>query len=385
MLRINLNPRILVLLVVLLPVISSAADSDLRSLKDILLTEDSSLDGTFKVRDEHPRLKAIQQIEADGSAKAVGVLKDFLTTHSGERKLKQHALTALGRIGTPEAIDAILKFEYSSQKRFARPAPFKLGKTEYPSDHFADYYLDPVAQAADETGKTWAIFAWSRYGKQDIWLTSSTGKDSWSKPVLLDLPGIPYLVRTSERAFDKKCQLQIEGDSVTVACDGKTARTSISTSLKDSDSDGLPDIVEERFLTDMRNPDSDGDGVTDGNDSNPLTPAVTEPNELQQIRQAVFSVLFATCESRDAVVVVDKGDFAKQEYHGFAGAVLRSAQKRAGFVNIMYLAVNLESPASATANICDWEGAEARSVHQAKLKKINGKWVVVEFMLTIIS
>jgi hypothetical protein len=192
-------------------------------------------------------------------------------------------------------------------------------------------------------------------------------------------------VRTSERGFDKKCRLQVQGDSVTVTCNGSTAKAGISRSLTDSDSDGLPDIVEERFLTDPNNPDSDGDGTANGNDSNPLTAAVTEPNDLQQIRQAVFSVLFATCDSRDALVVVDKGDFAKQEYRGFAGPVLRSAQKRPGFVNIMYLTVNLESPDSATANISDWEGAEARSVHQAKLKKISGKWVVVHFMLTLIS
>lgn len=385
MLRTNLKPRILLLLVLLLPAISSAADPDLRSLRKVLLTEDSTLSGTFRVKEDNPRLKVIKQLEADGSPGAVAILKDFLTTHGGERKLKQHALTALGRIASLEAIDAILKFEYWSQKRFAHPAPFKLGRTEHPMDHFSDYYLDPIAEASDEKGGNWAIFPWSRYGRQDIWLTSSTGKDSWSEPVLLDLSGMPHLVRTSERAFDKKCRLQVEGDSVTVTCNGSTATAGINRSLADSDSDGLPDIVEERFLTDPTNPDSDGDGTADGNDSNPLTPAVTEPNDLQQIRQAVFSVLFATCESRDAVVVVDKGDFAKQEYYGFAGAVLRCPQTRDGFVNVTGLTIKLESPTSATASISDWEGSEAASGHEAKLRKIRGKWVVVQFAITWIS
>jgi hypothetical protein len=374
-----------VLVVVAMPSMLSAGDPDLRSLRKILLQEDTTLEGTFRVRSEHPRLKAIEQLEADGSPGAVAILKDFLTTHGGERKLKQHALTALGRIGSPEAIDAILKFEYWSQKRFAHPAPFKLGRTEHPMDHFADYYLDPIAEASDEKGRSWAIFPWSRYGRQDIWLTSSTHKDSWSEPILLDLSGMPHLVRTSERAFDKKCRLHVEGDSVTVTCTGTSAKTSISRSITDSDSDGLPDLVEERFLTDPNNPDSDGDGTADGNDSNPLTPPIKEPNDTHEIRQAVFSVLFATCESRDAVVVVDKGDFAKQEYHGFAGPVLRSAQKRDGFVNIMDLTVNLESPTSANASISDWEGSLAASGHEAKLRKIRGKWVVVQFAMTWIS
>jgi hypothetical protein len=245
--------------------------------------------------------------------------------------------------------------------------------------------LDLIAEATDEKGKTWAIFPWNRYGKQDIWLTSSAEKDSWAQPILLDLPGMPYLVRVSDRVHDKKCQLQVEGDAVTVTCDGKTVRTSVGKSLTDSDSDGLPDIVEARLLTGPNNPDSDKDGIVDGNDSNPLTPRHEDSNDIVEIRQAVFSVLFATCESRDAIVVVDGGGFAKQEYYGFAGTVLRSAQKRKGFVNIMYLTVNLESTTSANASISDWEGPEARSVHEAKLKKIDGKWVVVEFMLTIIS
>ncbi len=385
MLGANLSAKMSVLLMFVLPVMSSAADSDLRSLRKILLQEDSTLDGTFRVRDEHPRLKAIKQLEADGSARAVGILKDFLTTHGAERKLKQHALTALGRIGTPEAIDAILKFENWSQKRFAQPAPFELGKTENAIDHFGDYYLDPVAEAADEKGKTWAIFPWNRYGRQDIWLTSSAEKDSWAQPILLDLPGMPHLVRVSDRAHDKKCQVQVEGDAVTVTCDGKTIRSSISKSLADSDNDGLPDVVEGRLLTGPNNPDTDKDGVPDGNDSNPLTPRHEDSNDIVEIRQAVFSVLFATSNSRDAIVIVDKGDFAKQEYSGFAGPVLRCPQKRDGFVNVMDLTIDLESPTSATARISDWEGSEAASTHKAKLKKVNGKWVVVEFMLTRIS
>jgi hypothetical protein len=47
--------------------------------------------------------------------------------------------------------------------------------------------------------------------------------------------------------------------------------------------------------------------------------------------------------------------------------------------------VDLISTTTATATISDWEGNLAASGHQAKLKKLHGKWVVVEFKMTWIS
>ena len=153
----------------------------------------------------------------------------------------------------------------------------------------------------------------------------------------------------------------------------------------DSDKDGLPDSVEACLLTDLRNPDSDKDGLPDGKDSNPLTPKHSDANDVMEIRQAVFSALCATGNSQDAVVIVDRGDFAKQEYYGFGGVVLRLPEIRTGFINIVAIMVKIESPTSATATIADYEGPLAASGHEAKLKKINGKWVVVEFKMTWIS
>jgi hypothetical protein len=168
----------------------------------------------------------------------------------------------------------------------------------------------------------------------------------------------------------------------------------------DSDRDGLPDLVEARLGTSPREPDSDGDGTPDGQDSNPLTPKHKGQGDLGEIRQAVFSVLFATSGSQDALVIVEgarpKGaddakaglpgeHFASQEYYGHAGLVLRSPQIRRGFVNVTGLSVKIESPTTATATINDWEGGLAASGHRATLKKLHGKWVVVAFHMTGIS
>jgi hypothetical protein len=150
----------------------------------------------------------------------------------------------------------------------------------------------------------------------------------------------------------------------------------------DSDKDGLLDHVEARLLTDPNGPDSDRDGLPDGRDCNPLTPKHNDTNDVTQIRQAVFSAFCATSNSRDTIVIVDRADFAKQEYYGYGGIVLRSPQSRDGFVNITSITVDLKSPDTATATIKDWEGNQAASRHLAKLKKLHGKWIVVEFEMT---
>jgi len=363
----------------------TAEDATLAAQRKILFTEDDSLSVTFRVRENHPRRKAIEFFEQNGSPEAVQILGDFLTHHGSERKLKQLALSALGRIGTPEAVNAITQFEQWSRERFLKPAPFHFGRTEHASDHFQDIYLDPIARTTDSQGKTWAVFPWRRYGRQRMWLTSSEDGENWEQPIALDLPEMPRLVRTSERTFENECTLDIDNDIVVVTCDGWPYETSIKESLKDSDADGLPDIIEADLKTDPIVSDTDEDGVADGRDSNPLIPPHSNSSDESQIRQAVFAVLFATSSSTDAIVIVDRGQFAEQEYDGFAGPVLRSVENRDGFVNITNMTVTLESPTAATARISDWEGSLAASMHEAKLTKINDKWVIVEFNLTMIS
>ncbi|MFY0571530.1 hypothetical protein ACN28E_47935 [Archangium lansingense] len=53
---------------------------------------------------------------------------------------------------------------------------------------------------------------------------------------------------------------------------------------KDSDTDGLPDLVEERFLTDPKAADTDADGLSDGEDPLPQVPAVDRSSEGPEVR-----------------------------------------------------------------------------------------------------
>jgi len=363
----------------------------LERIRMTLFKESKEIDYGLSVPENDPRLRAIERLQKMGSGAAVWVLRDFLTNNDMDKQLKQKALTALGQLGTGRAIGAITEFESWSKKRFDNPPPFKFGKHQSPLNHIADGYLKPLAETTDKDGKTWAIFPWARYTGwtqetwPEIWLTCREEKDSWREPILLDLPNMPAIKRSPLKSSTNKCPLTVENDLVVVSFDGRKVKASIVDLLRDTDGDCLPDIAEARLATDGQDPDCDNDGIPDGNDSNPLTPGVKEPNDTHQIRQAVFSILLATSSSRVPIFIVDKGDLARQEYYGCAGLVLPAEKVKPGRINITAINVRITSPTTAIANIGDYEGNLAASGHEAKLRKIRGKWVVVEFRLTIIS
>jgi tetratricopeptide (TPR) repeat protein len=62
---------------------------------------------------------------------------------------------------------------------------------------------------------------------------------------------------------------------------------------RDSDGDGLTDLLEEKLALDPRSPDSDGDGTPDGSDPLPLQPrSAAESSERGQLLEAVLPYLF---------------------------------------------------------------------------------------------
>lgn len=384
-------PLVLIILVLSFSVARTLEQRKLEPIRATLFDEKSSPDYGLSVPENDPRLNAIGQLQQIGSPVAISILRDFLTNNDMDKQLKQKALTALGQLGTKRAIKAIEAFESWSQRRFNHPAPFKFGKYQSALDHFADGYLPPLAETTDQNGQTWAIFPWARYAgwtyeaHAEIWLTYKSENGSWKEPILLDVPNMPTIKRESSKSWETKCTLTVENDFVKITCDGEKLETTISGSLRDTDSDNLPDIAEARLRTDPRNPDCDEDGILDGNDSNPLTPPVKEPNDSHYIRQAVFSILLATSSNRGPIFIVKKGDFAEQEYYGCAGVILPANKAESGRINITAIDVKITSPTTAIAGISDYEGNLAASGHRAKLKKVKGKWVVIEFALTIIS
>ncbi len=337
-----------------------------------LLLEGDASEGAagFNLAGDDARVVAMRRLSEIAAPEAVEVLYRFLTRPDADRKLKACAVVALGRTRTKEAVAALARFEQWAEWRRTVPAPFSFGEKESAIDHFGPTSLQSMFMHKGTDGRRWAVFEWDKFGlandeggQPDLWVTSSTDRRFWDPPILIERrePLMDWLRQVAE-------------DS-----------SRLAEFMKDSDADGLPDLVESRYGTDAEKRDSDGDGVDDGADGNPLTPAGQVTGDEAEIRQAIFSILFATCDSDYPIYVVPPGKFADQEYRGYQGVVLRSPAIKLGRVNMTGIEVELKSPTSAVASITDYEASEAASGHRAVLEKVQGRWVVVDFSMTWIS
>lgn len=90
----------------------------------------------------------------------------------------------------------------------------------------------------------------------------------------------------------------------------------------DTDGDGWPDIVEKVFGTDPNNRDTDGDGLKDGEDKNPL--AAPRPlSDTEQVLAAAFEAeyRFSGVNSAPAIIELPKG-MEPFEFTGYDAAIL---------------------------------------------------------------
>jgi len=264
-------------------------------------------------------------------------------------------------------------------------------------DHFADQDLAPLVKWSAGSGQTqreFAAFRWGRYGEIRLWLVSRAPSGTWDTPGLLAMSaGDAGRIGRAENltgVYDAG-RLALKGDHIDLTVEPQRE-------ADDADKDGVPDAVEVMLGTDPKKADSDGDGTPDGKDSNPLTPRPAQVSEDMEIRQAAFLALFGTSSTHDAANIVwDAGanrpaeipEWARQEYYGMGGHVLRSQRIRQGirqaWINITGIDINRKSATEALVTIRDYEGNMAASVHEIVVKKLGRLWVPVSVRMTMIS
>lgn len=335
---------------------------------------EGSCDAGVQIRRPDLRLDIIKELGEIGTPEAIGGLHDLLVQPDACALLKMHALLALARNGNAEAVRAIGWFELWAENNRETPPPFTFGPKVSAIYYERPTNVWPVGTATDPGGTEWAIFRWDRFcGRYDPsgdwWITKSPDGIHWDQPLLVKDVGemAPPQVDEAER-FLTEVRL------------GKRALDAFTL---DSDWDGLTDLLESRVGTDPKVADSDGDTVPDGRDGNPLTPAGQVSGDEEEIRQAVFTFLFAAAGSEDPIYLVDRGEFARQEYLGHRGLVLPVPELQPGRVNVVEFNVSMESATSAKASIMHGQWAEAISNHTLSLQKLHDHWVVVESELRI--
>jgi len=167
-----------------------------------------------------------------------------------------------------------------------------------------DWYVVYTSHALDPVGEV---------SNGGYWLArSQDGGKTWAAPWYLGLQEyFPYVVRPDSRlpiVVDGKIQLEVlvrelDTRSITfppVSLATKAERDNVYLEFtladvtRDSDADGLTDIVEQRLGTDPASQDSDGDGLRDDVDGVPLVPydagALRTARIASAFLQAVYGV-----------------------------------------------------------------------------------------------
>lgn len=360
------------------PALNESLADEAARLARLLAEADATLGsagrGALMIRRPDSRLEAIERLAEIGTREAVEGLLHFLTRPDADVRLKMQSLLALAHMGTPEAVLAIEQFEQWAESRRIAPPPFAFGPKEFAIYHFRPVDVQPASKATGPGETRWAIFQWDKFGRQhdqdgtaDWWIARSLDGICWDQPLLVEGVGtnVPPDLDPAEFFLSAIRLGERKLDPFTL----------------DSDGDGLTDLLEARLGTDLAGADSDRDGTPDGRDSNPLTLAGQVTGEKARIRQAVFTFLFATAGSEYPIYVVGRGEFARQEYRGHRGMLLRVPKVLPGRVNLVRFDVILESPTAAKVTLEDYEGNVAAAHHEAALRKLHGRWVVVQFRL----
>lgn len=168
-------------------------------------------------------------------------------------------------------------------------------------------------------------------GNFDLWVAFSKDKITWEKPLFTGLH-VNVELRNFEEAMKPK--FSIKNNEITVEWTGwdkvKKYNAKIPTQRfikqvsfddikKDSDNDGLTDLVENRLQTSVLNPDTDGDGINDYFDKSPLVKhKKVKINDAEKIKQSAFQALFSIYNDKNVVLTNpdDYGDFGLIGYSG---------------------------------------------------------------------
>lgn len=322
-------------------------------------------------------LSLVKATARDLKPEAVAWLLALLRDGSVPAAVRQEARMALLGAGKLDAIarDAgrrdlpALKIEFSVREPKPKGAPS--GPTEAIPAAVAS--VSPISIAKLPNGDRWAVFTSGLWGnRQDLWLAHSErgkwtgfhftgaqferggryagysdGSDGSPPPrgsCMLEVEDGRIIIRPpdqkrakefeqlAKRMQDRELMEKQPGDYVKLSqryselagsvqnALGKTFTFTLEELRKDTDGDGLTDLLEARLGTDPKKSDTDDDGLSDGRDANPLLKPGAS-GDRSQLLQAVFFAMVAGDPASGPTVVLLDGPM-QQEFVGANGPVV---------------------------------------------------------------
>lgn len=211
----------------------------------------------------YQKLFALKGIARIGDDRSVQFLAKELQNVDLNYEYDREICLDLASIQTPTALDVVRRAMHKGLRILPlierKPLP------NGPKDK-----IDVLSTEIDPKGTQWALIHWNALGApDDLWIVHRSTGGKWIDPIFTGettyWPSIQG--RQSEKGLEEH-----EAAMKALVQDKGWVRKFVGNSelTKDTDGDGLTDVVERWLGLDPNNPDTDGDGFSDGVDKNPF-------------------------------------------------------------------------------------------------------------------
>lgn len=360
----------------------------------------ASLDPVGYMKKQRNEIEALS-LKTDSST-VIALIKKY---EKGE--FRAEAISAIGKIGTPFAFKMLDSLLLINNHRFQNKYHLPIGYTG--NDTLKDMSLSTDCGYYDKQNKTyWKLAKTWGGGVWDLWICHSPDGDKWSPfyyvpsafkgfyfsnfvSLLGQIPGMNRK-KFSLKVQDGRLFITHAKKIAFFTAQKDTASFAICDILRDSDNDGITDALEINYGANLLNPDSDGDGVPDGKDRNPLT-SKSESNDSTAVQQAVFDWLLLSTDTPgnqkgmplylvDLHMWIEHKDMSFTAYHQelqhSSGYIIPRKEWRSGSLNIVEFHIESMDQKEAVVFIGTMFEPLWGSGWKCHLNNKNGRWVVYE-------
>ncbi len=267
-----------------------------------------------KLRSEGMQSEYLLSVIAHSShPDAVAFMRNALSDPQAPREWRTEAFRHLAGTGGAEGIAAV---RAARTKPNPRKPWFECIALDKPDKE------DVVAMKKDTKGRTWILFHSAILGNwSDLFIVEKKA-EGWGTPLFTGAwtGGRGFLNTDALKAFRGITIEKLEkSEWIKIFPDDPILR-------KDTDSDGLTNLVEVRLGTDPKKADTDGDGLPDAID--PCPNAAPRPlGDTEQILSACMEAWLFGQQSQGAMVIFNP-EVAPFEFHSWQGQLLWRRRKK---------------------------------------------------------
>lgn len=213
---------------------------------------------------------ALSYVSRSSHPKAHAFLKSKLVDPKASPMLRRAAFQNLARIGGASFVPDILAARDTNRKIPSLASCIRVetlpatpdGNRESPA------LAELITAARDKKGSIWGLIRSHVLGTGDLWVVRREG-ERWVEPIFTGQ-------QLGEKGPPKNWLTRFTGNPAL---------------RRDTDSDGWTDLVEKRLGTNPKQADTDGDGLKDSEDANPLA-ASHSLSDTEKVLQAAFEARY---------------------------------------------------------------------------------------------